>query len=355
MRRIPFLLIVMPVFLASASSAAIKNWQIEEQKIQVIPEVQITLPQGAIDVFLKERIKRTTIDFGIKYDFFDNYIHGRVDMRYDYERQFIGLNMQDNIDFDELIDNYDSLQRSRHFMTYYGWKFGKHLELSTSLKNEEAFTIRIATAVMVMDRGKNYPVILGMHYYNMNEVSILPRGTRANVDLTGPLGILGGDYNYIQLEGSLVQYVYPLGNNFFRTKLQFGYPLFIENKPLTAMYKLGGYNILRGYDYKEFEGNSMIYFQTSFHIPVMTTLTKGHSSLEIVTGDLMFEFGKTGETDIFARTDDIRGSVGIGFGCSMTLFKNVKSRFNIFISKAFEPREPAVYFVLKTLYYTPPE
>jgi outer membrane protein assembly factor BamA len=345
-----FRILFLIFFCAGSLHSALPDINIEEKTIEITPKLQITLPNVAIDIFLNERISRTLIDFGLKYDFLDNHIDGMLDLRYHYPVLFLGIKFQDNIDFEEVFAEQNCIQRSRYILLYSGWKISNYAEFKTSIKSENTFTVIVDSSVE-FDKGRNFPGILTLLYDTLEETDILPKGTKISLDLTGSLGILGGDYEYSQVEFNLIKYLYPAGSNYFKTNLKIGYPVSTVKKPWSALYYLGGYELLRGYNHKELRGDSLIYMQVSYHIPLVTQLGEGDTSLEIITGDFICEFGKTGEKDIFDNSDDFKTSIGIGFSCTLTFLKNINTKFNVFLGQALESRSPAVYFTLKAFNY----
>jgi hypothetical protein len=343
--------LVLSVLLTLSLSSGCLALNIEQKTYEIAPKLEVLLPNGIVDLFLNERISRTLVDFKMKYDFFGNHIGGALDMRYYYPTLFIGMNLMDRLDFEDIFSNRNCIQRSRHVLLYYGWNLSDYVEFKASVKSESTFTIAVDNSSSILDKGHNIPGILTLQYNSLNETEIIPSGAKASLDLTGSLGIAGSDYDYSMLEFGYLKYFYPFGNNYLKINLKTGYPVSLVKKPWSTIYSIGGYEMLRGYDLGEFKGDSFVYSEISYHIPLVKTIGRGSNSLEIITGDLICEFAKTGGTDVYYRFDDLKGSVGLGFSCTMVFLKNINTKFNIFLNKALEPRKGIMYFTLKAFNY----
>jgi len=128
-------------------------------------------------------------------------------------------------------------------------------------------------------------------------------------------------------------------------------------KPLTSQYRIGGYEFLKGYSYKEFYGgDALIYNNLIYHIPLIKNVEKKFigTEIKIVTWNVFVESAKIGDRTIFDTTQDIKSSMGIGLDTSVTILKTLEMKAGIAIAQALESGySPMGYFVLSAIYYTP--
>jgi hypothetical protein len=134
-----------------------------------------------------------------------------------------------------------------------------------------------------------------------------------------------------------------------------GYPLSLVNRPLSSYYYAGGYRILRGYKFKEFRGDALIYNNITYHIPVANIESESFLGvpLSIVTWNLFTEQVKIGDKSIFSGIYGIKANIGTGFGYRMMFFGNFPVQLDFSVAKALEGgRLPEYYFTVSTVYYT---
>jgi len=339
-------------FPAKYSYSVLPEIKIEEKKFAFIPQMQLSLPNAVVDIFMRSKVVNTEMNFSSKYDFLDNYIDAILGFRHHIYKFFIGIEFADKIDFEQIFSDQTYLLRSRYINTYIGYNVIKNTELKTSVRVENTSSASIDT-FLVHDRGKNVTGNIGILYNTLTETPTLPEGEKITLDFTRSYNQLGSEYDYTQTEFEFTDFSYPFGNNYLKSKIKVGYPVVTIKKPLTSIYFAGGYDILRGYKYKEFYGNTIAYIELSHHIPLVLkkrfSLTS--TSLEIVTGDISVEMCKIGEKEIFDNSNNIKTSFGIGSSCSLHLFKNINLRFNLSVNQAIDLRTPVFYFTLNTFSY----
>jgi len=335
---------------------AIQEVKLEQISIVATPELKFYLPNGAIDLKLNENIMNTMVDFAYRYDLYYSFIYSKLDCRYNFsdKKYFLGLDLLEQVYFETLFSPTNMIQRVRHIMPYLGYNLTKDMNITGSIIYENTYSATVDTA-LVLDKGKNFHGQLNLFYNTLDENKPLPKGNRISVNIKHSLGELGSEYDYTQLDTNLTKYIYLLGiNHMIRTCLQLGYPLYTKKRPLSDIYYMGGYNILHGYKFNEFSGNTMIYTRLSYHIPLILNLHEENllsSSIEIVTTDLVWEFAKIGDTKIFDTVKGMKSSVGIGAGAKVRLFNVLNLQFNLLIAQAISIRAPVIHFTLTAISY----
>jgi hypothetical protein len=133
-----------------------------------------------------------------------------------------------------------------------------------------------------------------------------------------------------------------------------GYPLYTVKKPIYAIYYAGGYQILKGYDFKEFFGDSIVYDKISynFSLPLSKNLNFLGISFSILTLKFYLENAKLGDENIFYNLDNIKSCLGSGVEYNVTFFKILPMKLEIVLAQAIDNRSPKLYFTIATTYYT---
>jgi outer membrane translocation and assembly module TamA len=243
------------------------------------------------------------------------------------------------------------LQRTRYLSPFLGYDITQNDEIRTTIKFENTSSVS-TDANTVYERGRNVTGTIGLIHNTLKENESLPAGTKLSIDFTRSYDSLGSEFDYTQTELDLTGYSYPFNYNYFKTRIKIGYPVATIKKPLTSLYYVGGYDILRGYGYKEFYGNCMAYIELAYHSPFVLKKSYSTSSLELVTGDIFIESVKIGEKEKFDNTNETKTSFGIGSSCSIQLFKSVNLRFTLSLNQAIEQnRAPVTYLTFNTFSY----
>lgn len=323
---------------------------IKETLLTLSPRFEIAMPNGVIDVSLRNRLANTMVDYRSKYDTIDNYTFSELDFLYHFPVYSFGINLYDKVDFEEFLSNQINLQRDRYIMPYFGYNVTTNTQLITSTKFENTYTASMDNQV-VLDSGRNVTQSLGAFYSTIDEGQLAPEGRKASLNISKSFGELGSSYDYTMADANLLDVLRPYDGHYMEVRLKLGYPIATAHKPLTELYSLGGYDILRGYNYKEFRGDSIIYSRVSYRIPTVVKKEALNVSLDILSWEFMGEVGKIGSKDIFNNTEDIKASAGIGFGCELTFFKVVNTKFSLSINQPFETRLPRLYFSITAVSY----
>ena len=333
--------------LAAETTTEIK---IKETTLSLSPKLQFALPNGVVDVSLRHSLYDTTVDYRSRYDFIDNFSSSELDMIYRFSALSFGVALFDKVDFEEILVSNNSLQRNRYIMPHFGYTIFKNTELRTSTRFQNTYTASLENQ-LVLDSGKNITQSLGAHYSDFEGENELAVGDMISVEVSKSFGQLGSNYDYTQADAELLDISRPFDGHYIETRLKIGYPLATLKKPLTEIYSLGGYDMLRGYGYKEFLGDGMVYAQLKYRKPFVLKKEALNASLDVVSWETNFEAGKIGGNDIFNSVSGIKASAGAGFGCVLTLFKAVSVTFSVSLNQPLEFRAPHPYFTFTAVSY----
>ncbi|MCX5782165.1 MAG: BamA/TamA family outer membrane protein [Elusimicrobia bacterium] len=324
-----------------------------ETVVRVKPDVNIYLPSGSLDFSLKQEYKKTTLEFVSQYDLVHNNMGVGVDLMYNFKKIPIGLLLKDYVDFEAIFSNSQYLQRVQSMSPYAKYLLCKNTELKTALRFENTSTSSTGT-MLILDKGRNIVGEIGIYNSDLDESRSIPRGGSRSLKIENSLKNLGSDYNYSQMELNIRNYFTIYKRQYFEYDLQASYPLSFDSKPLSAIYYAGGYKVMKGYNYREFSGNSIIYNSVKHNIPIAGIGYEKFLGIEysIVTWNIFAEGVKIGGKEIFSGVQDAKYSVGSGLGYTLILFKKLPVKFEVSMAKAFEPRGPKMYLTVSTLYYT---
>src|SRR3989339_264559 len=334
------ILIAAAMPLAAETKTEVK---IKETTLSLSPKLQLALPNGVVDVSLRHSLYDTTVDYRSRYDFIDNFSSSELDMTYRFSALSFGLAFFDKVDFEEIFANNNSLQRNRYIMPHFGYKVCSNTELRTATRFQNTYTASIDN-MLVLDNGKNITQSVGVHYSNFQGENEFAIGDMISVEVSKSFDQFGGNYDYTQADAELLDISRPFDDHYIETRLKVGYPLATLRKPLTEIYAMGGYDMLRGYAYKEFRGESMAYGQLKYRKPFVLKKEALNVSLDIISWEMNFEVGKIGDKDIFNSISGIKASAGAGFGCVLTIFKAVSVTFSMSLNQPLELRAPHPYF-----------
>lgn len=328
--------------------------KVKETVVSVSPKMRFYLPSGALDLALRQEYERTTVDFSSKYDFVNNFMGVSLDFSYMLSTPLsFGVNLNDRVDFEAIFDNSQYIQRSQSITPYVQYNLAQYTRLRGGLRFENTFTDSVSGQYR-LDYGKNIVGEIGAVHDTLSEGSAFPRGSRASLTLQHAFKNLGSDYNYTQAELNLKRYVYIVRDHYLDCQFQAGYPIETENRPLTSIYYAGGYRLLRGYNYKEFQGDALIYGNLTYNVPIIERKQETILGipLSIVTLDFFIEGAKIGDYSIYNTFSDVKFSAGIGIGYKIILLKKFPLQLELSEAKAFDSRMPLFYFTLSTIYYT---
>lgn len=326
---------------------------IKEAVINVSPKMQFYLPSGSMDLALKQEYRRAGVEFLSRYDFVDNFMGFNIDFLYKLSPLSLGVNLNDTVDFSEVISNTEYLQRSQFIAPYAQYDLGYHTNLRAGIRFENTFTSFVDSQTF-KDRGRNILGEVVLWRDTLSEARAYPEGGRSRLSLFHSFKNLGSDYDYTLAELDLHLYLYPFDRHVVEYYVQAGYPVRQESRPLTSLYTAGGYRILRGYRFKEFRGSGILYNMLVYKVPLVKLDGKGREpNLAVVSWDFFAEAAKIGEREIFtAPGGGFKSSAGMGIGYRIVLFNLFPVQVELSGAKAFEARGPQIYFSVSTIYYT---
>jgi outer membrane protein assembly factor BamA len=257
------------------------------------------------------------------------------------------------VDFNEIFAGSQYLQRSQSVTPYLQYALTPVMRLRGGLRFENTFTNSVSSSFQ-LDHGRNVLGEIGAFRNTLQEGGAYPRGGAASLTLSHSFKNLGSDYNYTQTELNFRRYFYFLEHHSVEYQLLAGYPLETEQRPLTSIYYAGGYRLLRGYNYKEFRGDALVYNGLTYHVPLVehTPPKIWGIPLAIVTWNFFFESAKIGDRHIYGTMEGLKCSVGTGIGYRVVLLGRYPVQLELAVAKAFDPRDPQFYLTLSSIYYT---
>jgi len=328
--------------------------KVQETVINVSPKMLIYLPSGAFDMALEQQYRKTTMEFNAKYDFVDSFMGFGLNFLYDLSPLSIGLNFGDTVDFSEIYSGTQYIQIDQ-FVTPYVQRFiSRYTKIRTGMKFENTYTDAVASN-FVLDQGRNMLGEIGVFNDSITESTSAPHGGSVSFNVQHSFKNLGSDYNYTQLEVNFRRYFTVFGNKYLECVAQAGYPVEVSNRPFTSLYYVGGYRILRGYQFKEFFGDALIYGTVKYNIPLNNPREADyfeHITVSFFTWNIFAEAAKIGTKDIYTMSIGEKFSAGTGLGYNIVLFRLFPIKLELSAAKALEDRPVYFYFTISTLYYT---
>ncbi|MCX7940967.1 MAG: outer membrane protein assembly factor [Endomicrobia bacterium] len=328
--------------------------KITENIIYVKPDMQIYLPNGAIDLKFKETYRNSVISFASKYDFVDSFMGFDLDLGYGF-KPLLGVNLHDKVDFSEIFAKQETMYRSQSITPYAKLQLSQTSQLNFFLGFENTLITSAETSVKV-EHGKNImnKIIFINNTIKENNISDSKKGRNITLQIRHSVKPLGSDYDYANAEIYLMGYLPLVKNQVLEYKLNIGYPLYSTRKPLSELYYLGGYKLLKGYKYKEFSSEAMGYSEIKYNIPLtkVTNLNFLGITLAIITWNVFFETANIGDSKIFHTIPNMKSSIGTGIDCNLTIFKILPIKINFTVAQAFERRLPQLHCTIATTYYT---
>lgn len=327
--------------------------KVEETVINVSPETRIYLPNGSMDLNLKQSFRNATVDFGSHYDFVDNSMGFTLDFLYDLKPLSPGVNLYDRANFNEVFSDKRHLQRAQAIAPYLEYHFSPTWSTKGAIRFENTYTDEVTTLLRI-DQGRNNTAELSFNHDNIDDKKAFPTGGRENLIFIHSLDHMGSDFSYTQTELRLRRFLYFYDSQWLEYKLFAGYPNDAGTRPLTSVYTAGGYRMLRGYDFKEFRGNALIHHVITYNLPIRAfgEMDQKHISFSLVTWDIFMEAAKIGEREIYTTSGEVKASGGAGIGYKIMVFGQFPIQIELSAAKAFEPRETMYYLTLSTIYFT---
>ncbi len=332
--------------------------KITENVIYIKPDIQFYLPNGSIDVIFKESYnKRYLINFYSKYDFVDNFMGFNLDFGYEII-PLLGVNLYDKVDFSEFFANQETIFRAQAIAPYTKIKFSKTSSLNLWLGFERT-TITSIEKLVKLEQGKNvlgkiYFVYDNLKHTNGIENENFNKEKYILLQLRNSIKSFGSDYDYANIELTFIYNFKILKEQVLEYSFKTGYPIFSNQKPLSEIYYLGGYQNLKGYRYKEFSAEAIFYNQLKYKIPIAKTaeLNLLGITFSILTWDTFLEIAKFGNKDILNNNENFKHCVGSGLDYTFTIFKILPVKINLTLAQAFENIPPQIHITISTTYYT---
>lgn len=326
--------------------------KITENVIYVKPDMQIYIPNGAVDLKFKETYRNSVIIFKSKYDFVDSFMGFDLDIGYGM-KPFTGVNLYDKVDFSEFFSKQETVYRVQTVAPYVKFKLSKISELNFSVGFENTLITSVETYTKI-EHGNNVMSKLNFNIDTTKENTTHSKCKTFMLQIRYSVKPLGSDYDYANLELSFNDHLKIFKEQFLEYQLHTGYPLYSVKKPVSELYYLGGYKLLKGYKYKEFTSEAMLYNELKYNTPLAQT-TKLHFlgiTFAIVTWNVLFEIAKIGDKKIFTDFDNIKFSIGTGIDYNLTILKILPVKINFTIAQAIEYRTPQIHCTISTTYYT---
>ncbi|MFN3550587.1 MAG: hypothetical protein ACK4WJ_02080 [Endomicrobiia bacterium] len=335
--------------------------KITENVIYIKPDMQFYLPNGAVDIAFKEKYKRYLINFYSKYDFVDNFMGFNLDFGYEIQ-PFLGINLYDKVDFSEFFANQETIFRTQTVAPYTKINLSRVSSINLWLGFER--TLMTSTETLIkFEQGNN---VLGKIYflYNTTKETNGGNGYENNnfnnkkkyflLQLRNSIKSFGSDYDYANIELIFIYNFKILKEQFFEYTFKTGYPIFSNQKPLSEIYYLGGYQTLKGYRYKEFSAEAIIYNQLKYKIPIVKTTELNFLGItfSILTWHTFLEIAKFANKDIFNNNENFKYCVGSGLDYTFTILRILPIKINLTLAQAFENVSPQIHITISTTYYT---
>jgi hypothetical protein len=235
---------------------------------------------------------------------------------------------------------------------YFGYNLFKFTDIRAAVSVQDTTTAAVDKSVDI-DKGRNIIESMGITFNNADPLNRTPNGSILSATLYGSFQDLASDYDYTKEEAEAKTTLGPLQGIYLEPDLKVYVPLTTKRRPISEVYTAGGYDIMRGYGYGEFFGDSLEYAKLDFHIPFFRSIKKHQlrADIEILTLDVTAESAQIGMGIDMTSLQNVRSSVSIGVAADIILFDHINLKFNTFAGKALEPRYPVLYFLLTAYTY----
>ena len=329
------------------------NVKITEARIIQMPNFSFILPNSEMRLDLHQQISSTTFDINSRYDMINTYFYIGFDLRYNFSRFFAGGNLDDKIFFELNLGPNTYFQRTHYIIPYFGYKLGKFTEVKTAVAIGNTITASIDQNVQY-DKGNVIIKSVRIKYDTTDPLNPAPNGNMLSCALFGSNRGPGSDYEYTKGKIEIKKTLMPRGWDYLESSFNFYFPMTTVLRPASEIYFAGGYEILRGYSYREFYGDTLMYGKLNYHIPIINDI-KTHAlnvALKLLTIDFTAETAQIGNAKDFGRYYSMKSSLSAGLGSDIVIFDHINFKLDTFCGKALEPnRTPVLYFILSAYTY----
>jgi outer membrane protein assembly factor BamA len=325
--------------------------KISDARMVEMPDFRFILPNSSIELSVHQQVSSTTIDIASRYDILDSFFHIGLDVRYDFTRFFTGGRVDDTINFEQNYGPKTYFQRTHSVTPYVGYKLGRFTSIKTGIAIGNTLTASVDKSLQ-LDKGNNIVESAGITYTTIDALNPIANGTRLEATVYGSFRGVGSDYEYTNGEAEIKNTHLQL-HNYLETDIKYFFPLKTVLKPISEVYFAGGYELLRGYSYREFFGDTLMYAKFNYHIPIVANVKEEPDSFSwhILTLDFAYEAARVDSAADFGKAFNPKSSVSFGLGWNMIFLKHINLKFDTFSGKALEPRAPVLYFILNAYTY----
>jgi hypothetical protein len=338
--------------LYGAEQPPFPDIKLKDAQMVEMPNFRFILPNSAIELSIHQQVSSTTFDIASKYDILDSFFNIGLDLRFNFLPNFFGIAVGDSINFEQAYGDTTYFQRVRYVTPYYGRNIAKYTEMKAAVSSQDTTTASV-DKIANIDKGKNVIDSLGVTYNNRDVLNRAPNGTLLSATVFGAFKYLSGDYDYTKGEIEARTTAGLFLGSYLEPDLKLYFPMTTVLRPISEVYFAGGYDILRGYGYDEFFGDTLEYLRLDYHLPFVKSIWKDRlwTALRIFTLDLTAESAQIGSGIDMGNLNNVKSSVSGGFGANILVLNHVDVKFNAFAGKALEPRSPVFYFILTAYTY----
>ncbi len=340
-------------FAKADPASDMPNIKITDARMVQVPDFSFILPNSEIQLSVHQQISSTTFDVASRYDMLNTFFHIGFDLRYNFAPFFAGGALDDTIYFELNLGPKTYFERVHNIIPYFGYKLGRFTELKVASSFGNTLTASVDNTVDY-DKGNVLLESVGIKYDTSNVLNPVPNGSMLSATLYGSYCGLGSDYEYTKGEIEAKNTYMPRTWDYLESDFKYYFPMTTDLRPISDVYLVGGYDILRGYNYREFYGDTLVYGRLNYHIPIVRNVKEKalRAKFRIMTIDLTGETAQIGNARDLGNVYNLKSSVSAGLGCDVVLFEHVNIKFSTFSAKALEAnRTPVFYFILTAYTY----
>jgi outer membrane protein assembly factor BamA len=331
----------------------IRDVKITQARMVQMPNFGFILPNSEIRLAVHQQVSSTTFDVASRYDMINTYFNIGFDLRYNFSRYFAGASLDDTIFFELNLGPATYFQRTHNITPYFGYNLGKFTKVKIASAIGNTITASV-DQIVKYDKGNTLVESIGIKYDTADPRIHVPNGSMLSCTLFGSYRGTGSDYEYTKGEIDIKNTYMPLKWDYLESYFKFYFPMTTDYRPISDVYLVGGYEILRGYGYNEFYGDTLMYGKLNYHIPILRNLKRHalRTAVHILTIDFTAETAQIGNARDFGNGYNMKSSVSAGIGCDVVMFDHINLKFDTFSGKAIESgRIPVLYFILTAYTY----